>query len=178
MSRQSASFQQMLISQPFCMNQFKLRVNATRYFQVSLFKCTQTKSYDAYYGPAGVPPCTADSRPTKRPRSSGNSASDAGGLPLKTAEPPKQSRQNKKQCRTRAEKIIRNGYRASSAITQKHLNNSRPIQTSIETAKFPVAYGAYTALNKPSPPKIDQTLSVQELQELGFQYIAIDPKKR
>ena len=122
-------------------------------------------------------PYIADSRPTKRTKISANNITDVEPTPG-TSTAPKKSRQNRKQYRVREEKIIRDGYHTSNTTTQKHLSKANPIRTSLETATLPISHGAYTALNKPSPPKIDTTLSVQELQALGFQYIAIDPTKQ
>ncbi|KJA26719.1 hypothetical protein HYPSUDRAFT_52222 [Hypholoma sublateritium FD-334 SS-4] len=125
-----------------------------------------------------APPCVAGSRPTKRARPFRDGSPDARDLLLEVTDPPKQLRQSKKRRRVRGEKIVRDGCRASSAIAQKHLSNVRPIQTRIETAGLPTAHGDYTALNKPLSPKIDQASSVQELQALGFQYIAAGTIKK
>lgn len=108
-----------------------------------------------------------DTQPTKRPKA-GNVSPEA--------PPKKNSRQNRKQSRVRSEAIIRNGYRASSFSTQKYLSAANPIKTDLDTPKLPAARGAYTALNKPSPPK--KNASVEELMAEGFQYIAVDPKDK
>ncbi|KJA23576.1 hypothetical protein HYPSUDRAFT_201296 [Hypholoma sublateritium FD-334 SS-4] len=76
--------------------------------------------------------------------------------------------------------------RKSSAMDTEHLASS-PRSTSAMSALsrqtprlpgYPLHTKLTTALNKPSPAKIDQTLSVHELQALGFQYTVVDPKKK
>lgn len=74
--------------------------------------------------------------------------------PGHTAPAKKPSRQAIKQRRVREEKIIREGYRAANVSAQKHLQSAQLIQTSLDAAKLPAARGAYTALNKPSPPNL------------------------
>lgn len=95
--------------------------------------------------------------------------------PGNNAPGKKQSRQNIKQRRVREEKIIRDGYRANKMSAQKRLRSVQPIQTHLDTAKLPTARGAYTALNKPSPPKPCGDNLIEELRAGGFQYIAVDP---
>ena len=95
----------------------------------------------------------------------------------------KMSRQHTKRKRIRAENIATNGYHANDKVTHKHLANTIPVKTTLDTANLPVAHGAYTALNKPTPQNPKDIPIIQKIMDEDgeFQYIECDtndPGKR
>ncbi|KJA19253.1 hypothetical protein HYPSUDRAFT_56777 [Hypholoma sublateritium FD-334 SS-4] len=107
---------------------------------------------------ASAPLCVASSGPTKRARPFRDDAPDAGDPILDAAGPPKQPRQGKKQPRVRSEHKLSAMDIVHSAVSPRSTSATfAPVQTRLEAAGLPIARGAYTALNKPSPPMFDQT---------------------
>lgn len=167
-----------------------LRTSATKFYPVSLLEHTRARlcaetthdlsppTLGAAAEPAGPAHGAPQTGTHKRP---GSSADARPSKQMRAAEPgnttpaKKQSRQNIKQRRVREEKIIREGYRATSASAQRRLQSAQPIQTRLDAAKLPAARGAYTALNKPSPPNLCSDSLLEDLKTDGFQYITVDP---
>lgn len=87
------------------------------------------------------------------------------------------TRQHKKRKRVRSEEIIKNGYHANNKVARKHLANAIPVKTTLDTANLPVAHGAYTALNRPTPQNPKDIPMIQKImdEDSEFQYIACDP---
>ncbi|KAF8952364.1 hypothetical protein BDZ97DRAFT_766315 [Flammula alnicola] len=83
-----------------------------------------------------------------------------------------QSRQHKKRCNARNKQILGDGYRSSAQTTRKCLSSAEIVQTTLDTAKLPVASGARTALNKPVPQNPREIPEIKALVDDGFQYIA------
>ncbi|KAF8166163.1 hypothetical protein BJ912DRAFT_1093414 [Pholiota molesta] len=85
---------------------------------------------------------------------------------------PSLSRQHKRRRHNRSEEIMRHGYSPSTKSVRKHLNGARAVKTNLDTAKLPVASGAYTALNKPTPQNPREVPEIEKLIQSGFQYIS------
>lgn len=86
------------------------------------------------------------------------------------------NRQHTKRKRIRSENIVKDGYHANHKVAQKHLANAIPVKTALDTANLPVAHGAYTALNKPTPRNPKYIPMIQKImdEDSEFQYIACD----
>lgn len=116
-------------------------------------------------------------QPSKRSKTTTNSAHWMSEQPSTSAPTKKMNRQHTKRKRIRSEKIVKSGYHANDEVTHKHLVNAIPVKTTLDTANLPVAHGAYTALNKPAPQNSREIPMIQKImdEDAEFQYIACDP---